>query len=38
VGDFYIEYCIVKAGVYLSIVEDLPAPRRYGTRRAAAGL
>lgn len=38
VGDFYIKYCIVKAGVYLSIVEDLPAPRRYGTRRAAAGL
>lgn len=37
-GDFYIKYCIVKAGVYLPIVEDLPAPRRYGTRRAAAGL
>jgi len=38
VGDFYIKYCIVKAAVYLPIVEDLPAPRRYGTRRAAAGL
>jgi len=38
VGDFYIKYCIVKAGIYVSIVRDLPAPRRYGTRRAAAGL
>jgi len=38
VGDFYIKYCIVKAGIYLSVVEELPAPRRYGTRRAAAGL
>ena len=38
VGDFYIKYCIVKAGIYLPIVEELPAPRRYGTRRAAAGL
>ena len=38
VGDFYIKYCIVKAAVYLPIVEELPAPRRYGTRRAAAGL
>jgi formate-dependent nitrite reductase membrane component NrfD len=37
-GDFYIKYCIVKAGIYLSVVEELPAPRRYGTRRAAAGL
>jgi len=38
VGDFYIKYCIVKAAVYLPIVEELPAPRRYGTRRAAAGF
>jgi len=38
VGDFYIKYCIVKAAVYLPLVEELPAPRRYGTRRAAAGL
>jgi formate-dependent nitrite reductase membrane component NrfD len=38
VGDFCIKYCIVKAAVYLPIVEELPAPRRYGTRRAAAGL
>jgi formate-dependent nitrite reductase membrane component NrfD len=38
VGDFYIKYCIVKAAVYRPIVEELPAPRRYGTRRAAAGL
>jgi formate-dependent nitrite reductase membrane component NrfD len=38
VGDFYIKYCIVKAGIYVPIVEELPAPRRYGTRRAAAGL
>ena len=37
-GDFYIGYCIVKAGIYSPIVEGLPAPRRYGTRRAAAGL
>ena len=37
-GDFYIKYCIVKAAVYRPIVEELPAPRRYGTRRAAAGL
>jgi formate-dependent nitrite reductase membrane component NrfD len=37
-GDFYIKYCIVKAAVYLPIVEEWPAPRRYGTRRAAAGL
>jgi len=37
-GDFYIKYCIVKAGMYLPIVEELPAARRYGTRRAAAGL
>ena len=38
VGDFYIKYCIVKAAVYRPVVEELPAPRRYGTRRAAAGL
>jgi formate-dependent nitrite reductase membrane component NrfD len=38
VGDFYIKYCIVKAAVYRPIVEELPSPRRYGTRRAAAGL
>jgi len=38
VGDFYIKYCIVRAAVYLPLVEELPAPRRYGTRRAAAGL
>ena len=38
VGDFYIGYCIVRVAVYLPIVEELPAPRRYGTRRAAAGL
>jgi len=38
VGDFYIKYCVVKAGIYLSVVEELPAPRRYGTRRAAVGL
>ncbi len=38
VGDFYIKYCIVKAALYLPIVGELPAPRRYGTRRAAAGL
>jgi len=37
-GDFYIKYCIVKAGIYSPIVEELPAARRYGTRRAAAGL
>jgi formate-dependent nitrite reductase membrane component NrfD len=37
-GDFYIKYWIVKAAVYRPIVEELPSPRRYGTRRAAAGL
>ena len=37
-GDFYIKYCVVKAAVYLPVVEELPTPRRYGTRRAAAGL
>ena len=37
-GDFYIKYCIVKAALYRPIVEELPTPRRYGARRAAAGL
>jgi formate-dependent nitrite reductase membrane component NrfD len=37
-GDFYVKYCIVKAAVYRPIVEELPTPRRYGARRAAAGL
>ncbi len=37
-GDFYVKYCIVKAGIYVPIVGELPAARRYGTRRAAAGL
>jgi hypothetical protein len=37
-GDFYVKYGIVKAGIYVPVVEELPAARRYGTRRAAAGL
>jgi len=37
-GDFYIKYCIVKAALYRPVVEELPTPRRYGARRAAAGL
>lgn len=34
VGDFYIKYCVVKAGIYVPILSDLPAARTYGRHRA----
>jgi formate-dependent nitrite reductase membrane component NrfD len=31
-GDFFVHYCIVKAGIYLPIVGELPPARSYGGR------
>jgi formate-dependent nitrite reductase membrane component NrfD len=33
-GDLYIKYCVVKAGIYIPILSDLPATRVYGRHRA----
>jgi formate-dependent nitrite reductase membrane component NrfD len=33
-GDLYIKYCVVKAGIYVPILSDLPATRVYGRHRA----
>jgi formate-dependent nitrite reductase membrane component NrfD len=32
VGDFFVQYCIVKAGIYLPIVGELPPARSYRGR------
>lgn len=34
VGDLYIKYCVVRAGIYVPILSDLPATRSYGRHRA----
>ncbi len=34
VGDFYIKYCVVRAGIYVPILSHVPPTRSYGRHRA----